>query len=132
MAVATIRDAKKVTPAKGLSQLIDQAGELNEQKNAYEKAYNELREQIALAMPMGDSDEVEKRGERYEARRAYPAEKRIDPEKLFKFNKSLFWRLVKVQIGDAEQSLPADVFHKLLEVNLADKPRLTITKIKKK
>ena len=132
MAVATVREIKKAMPDKGLSQMIDQAGELNAEKNAYEQAYNVLRGKISIAMPMGDSDVVEKQGEEYEAKHFYPAEKRIDPQKLFKFDKELFWRLIRVSLGDAEKSLPADVFHELLEVNLADAPRLTITKIRKR
>lgn len=132
MAVSIVRDVKKATPSRGLSQLIDQAGELNAQAKAYEEAYNKLRKEIALKMPMGNSDVINEFGTDYEAKHFYPTEKRIDPEELFKLNKSLFFRVVKVSLQDAEANLSAEAFHKLLKVKTADAPRLTITKIKRK
>lgn len=135
---AAVSLLKKATPVSGLAQMIDRAGEINDQINALKSAYDDLRKKIAMRMPLeGTSGEkVEEYGAEYQAKHFYPVNKVINPEELYKYlsrvDKGKFWQLVRVNLQDAEKTLPPVVFHRLAPPQESDTPRLTITKIKKK
>lgn len=131
---ASVRSISKAKPLVGLAAMIDKAGELNAQANAYLKAYNDLRKEIAMRMPLGAEDQIEEEfGDEYEAKHFYPEEKSISPEKLMKaVGKDVFFGLIRVHMGDAEQYLDKALYYKLVEVNRAVAPRLVVSKQKKK
>lgn len=130
---ATVRQIMKAKPAKGLAGMIDEAGELHEQQKAYGEAYDKLRKEIAMRMPLEEDVRfLEVVGVEYEAKHTYPDVKHVTPEDLFRYDKKLFWGLIRVNLGDAEKVIPGPDFHKLLKVEEAVAPKLTITKIKKR
>ena len=130
---ATVSAIKKAMPARGLASMIDEAGNLHEQQNAYGNAYEKLRGEIAMRMKLdGGKERLDISGDEYEAKHAYPDVKHITPEDLFKYDKKLFWGLIRVNLGDAEKVIPGPDYHKLLKVEEAVAPKLTISKIKKK
>lgn len=129
---ATVRKIH-ATKAEELSQLIDQAGYYNEQAKEFGSLYEETRKRIEILMPLSDKAPLnEKQGEEYEAIRDYPSQKMVDPRGLFSFNKEIFWRLVKVPVGDTEKVVPKDVFHRISSVIISDTSRLRILKKKSK
>ncbi len=116
-----------------LTDLIERYHETNMEKRALEKAQKELHQQIAgmLEIPI-DKKEVIFATENLEAKHYWPVVRSITPHRLYEYDPEFVWRLCTVPMGAAEQSLPADVFHEMVEVRYADTPQLRIQKIVKK
>lgn len=127
----TMRATKKTAPSREetLTDLIERYFEMNSEKRALEKAQKELQQQIAglMEIPVDEKEVVFLAGD-LEARHYWPVVRSIAPHVLYQYDPELVWRLCSVPLGSAEQALPADAFHDMLEVRYADTPQLRISK----
>jgi len=139
MATNALRDVSKAprkaaTAVERLAMLIDEAGTLRERRNELDKALTVIREQIQGQIPIPEPGEKTiAQGYTYEVVLQYKQTTTVDlPEmkKLLNKHPNLFWRLVKIGVGDLEKALTPEEFHSLTNKHYAEAPTLDIKKRK--
>lgn len=127
MAAAVLRLAKKPV----LDTLIEEAGREQQQATAHNNRYKHLRKEIESMMEIPEGEKFTERvSEGFKAKLYYPNGIRVVPEKLYKLDRDLFWRVVNVSVKDIEGVLDRDAFFTCTEEAENGIPRLTISAVK--
>ena len=116
-----------------IEDLIQQAGELNAAKNQNSGAYEKVRKDILSRMPQltdGVQEQVIQAVD-YEACLWRQEKTIVDFKKLHRLHNDIFWRLISIPGGELEKALSGEDFRAVTSIEKADRPTLTIRKIKK-
>jgi len=129
------RTARKIIPLheeKTLEEKIAEAGQLNAEANRLKGAYEKMRADILTMMPpIGDNyKSPEVVGGGFVACVEVAEKTTVDLHSLLDNHPDLFWRLIKIPVGDLEKSLSRGEFRDVTVVERAEKPTLSIRKIK--
>ena len=134
MAKAALRDVSKATvaePINTLAALIDEAGRVNAERSALDKAYRKLREAIEAQMDIPTTKEPTRiDGEEFYANLKFHTQKSVDIKTLFKRHPSVFWALADVPVKALEDSLGPEEAHGLVGVGYKNVPTLSIERKK--
>lgn len=116
-----------------LEDLIQQAGELNAAKNQANGAYEKVKKDIFVRMPQltDETQEQIRQATDYEACLWMQEKTIVDLKKLHRLHNDIFWRLISIPVGELEKDLSGEDFRTVTSIKKADKPTLTIRKIKK-
>ena len=115
---------------QSLNQLIDQAGKINAEKTALDKAYKELRDKIELELQKRDG-RVEVFGQEFKATYDNPTSQVVDVKELAKKKPSIFWRLATVPVSVLNEVLGKEEANEFIDLHTSETRRLNISAIKK-
>jgi hypothetical protein len=125
------RDAQQ---GSRIPKLVDDAGRLKEERSAIDKAYAHTREELQfelqLAVQPDASGKIDSTfdGEEFYAHFKTGVENSVNVKKLFRQFPDIFWKLVKIGVGDVEKALGKVEAKVFIVSNYADTPTLTINR----
>ncbi len=127
MAKTNLKVARQLT----LEDLIDEYGELSEQKNAIDRQQKMLRQQIESQLELPEGAQVATaEGQVYKAEKYLPEKTAVDSRAVYEYDEDTFWRVAKITLTDAQAVLPGDVLHTVTTVTVGDIPQLKISRRK--